>query len=122
MITKIAIAASAVVSLSEAASWFTGMNRHQVVSNSPKAEPVKAEKVVEAAKSLDLRDFDKLEAFKKEGLKMKVGDSVKILLSSNPSTGFNWMVDDGKHGDFCSVALNYVQDAAPANFVGVGGR
>ena len=70
---------------------------------------------------LDLRDHAKREQFKKDGLTMKVGETYKLLLSENPTTGYTWQLNDGLNSDLISLESAFKRDAHAPGMVGVGG-
>ena len=52
---------------------------------------------------------------------MKVGETYKLLLSENPTTGYTWQLNDGLNSDLISLEGNYKSDAQAPGMVGVGG-
>ena len=52
---------------------------------------------------------------------MKVGETYKLLLSENPTTGYTWQLNDGLNSDLISLESSYKTDAHAPGMVGVGG-
>ena len=42
---------------------------------------------------------------------MKVGETYKLLLSENPTTGYTWQLNDGLNSDLISLSSGYKTDA-----------
>ena len=56
-------------------------------------------------------------------IEIHVGDSVKLVLDANPTTGFSWEKTDKVDKNILKLESNdYRQNANPAGMVGVGGR
>ena len=56
-----------------------------------------------------------------EGITLTVGSEAKIALSSNPTTGYGWIVNkESPDGKFACEAT-YVPDSAAPGITGVGG-
>ena len=56
-------------------------------------------------------------------IEIHVGDSVKLVLEANPTTGFSWEKTDKVDKSILKLESNdYRQNANPAGMVGVGGR
>ena len=63
----------------------------------PSLEPEVSEAVeVKGSSSSDIKEYDlsteqaRTDMSGSEGIKLKVGETCKIILSSNPTTGYNW--------------------------------
>ena len=57
----------------------------------------------------------------KEGITLTVGSEAKIALSSNPTTGYGWIVDkESPDGKFACEAT-YTSDQAAPGMTGIGG-
>lgn len=66
-------------------------------------------------------DKNVLELLNTEGITLTVGSEAKIALSSNPTTGYNWIVNkESPDGKFACEAT-YVKDEASPMMMGVGG-
>ena len=52
---------------------------------------------------------------------MKVGQTYKLLMKENPSTGYTWQVNDGLISDLISLDSSFKTDAHAPGMVGVGG-
>ena len=56
-------------------------------------------------------------------LELRVGDSVKLVLDTNPTTGFSWTKIDKVDSSILKLEKNeYKQNANPGRMVGVGGK
>lgn len=52
---------------------------------------------------------------------MRLGETVDLLLTSNPTTGYFWYVTRNEGGTVVSVSDTYTADPAPEGLVGSGG-
>ena len=66
-------------------------------------------------------DREVLKKLNSEGITLTVGSEAKIALSSNPTTGYGWIVNkESPEGKFACEAT-YTADPAPEMMCGVGG-
>ena len=42
----------------------------------------------------DLNDLDQREKLIRDGITLRIGDKVALMLEENPSTGYSWQIDD----------------------------
>ena len=57
----------------------------------------------------------------KDGITLTVGSEAKISLSSNPTTGYGWIVNKKSPDGKFTCDATYTPDPAPATMSGVGG-
>ena len=62
-----------------------------------------------------------LESVKKNGLKLRVGQTAKMILNENPSTGYGWEFNKELPGDLYKVERKYVHGNYRPGVVGGGG-
>ena len=93
------------------------------------AQSFKATVVVEAADAApltaatDAKEFALGDKDSGKSLELHVGDSVKLVLDTNPTTGFSWTKIDKVDSSILKLEKNdYQQNANPGRMVGVGGK
>ena len=93
------------------------------------AQSFKATVVVEAADAApltpatDAKEFALGDKDSGKTLELRVGDSVKLVLDTNPTTGFSWTKIDKVDSSILKLEKNdYQQNANPGRMVGVGGK
>ena len=93
------------------------------------AQSFKATVVVEAADAApltaatDAKEFALGDKDSGKSLELHVGDSVKLVLGTNPTTGFSWTKIDKVDSSILKLEKNdYQQNANPGRMVGVGGK
>ncbi len=93
------------------------------------AQSFKATVVVEAATAApltpatDAKEFALGDKDSGKSLELRVGDTVKLVLDANPTTGFSWSKMDKVDQSILKLEKNdYQQNANPGRMVGVGGR
>ncbi len=93
------------------------------------AQSFKATVVVEAATAApltpatDAKEFALGDKDSGKSLELRVGDTVKLVLDTNPTTGFSWSKMDKVDQSILKLEKNdYQQNANPGRMVGVGGK
>ena len=93
------------------------------------AQSFKATVVVEAATAAplppatDAKEFALGDKDSGKSLELRVGDTVKLVLDANPTTGFSWSKMDKVDQSILKLEKNdYQQNANPGRMVGVGGK
>ncbi|MBR6241645.1 MAG: protease inhibitor I42 family protein [Lentisphaeria bacterium] len=93
------------------------------------AQSFKATVVVEAADAApvtaatDAKEFALGDGDSGKSLELRVGDTVKLVLDANPTTGFSWSKMDKVDQSILKLEKNdYQQNANPGRMVGVGGK
>jgi len=93
------------------------------------AQSFKATVVVEAADAApltaatDTKEFALGDGDSGKSLELHVGDMVKLVLATNPTTGFSWTKVDKVDSSILKLEKNdYRQNANPGRMVGVGGK
>ena len=93
------------------------------------AQSFKATVVVEAATAApltpatDAKEFALGDKDSGKSLELRVGDTVKLVLDTNPTTGFSWNKVDKVDSNILKLEKNdYQQNANPGRMVGVGGK
>ena len=93
------------------------------------AQSFKATVVVEAATAApltpatDAKEFALGDKDSGKSLELRVGDTVKLVLDTNPTTGFSWNKVDKVDSNILKLEKNdYQQNANPGRLVGVGGK
>ena len=93
------------------------------------AQSFKATVVVEAATAApltaetDVKEFALGDKDSGKTLELRVGDFVKLVLDTNPTTGFSWTKIDKVDSSILKLEKNdYQQNANPGRMVGVGGK
>ena len=93
------------------------------------AQSFQATVVVEAADAApltaatDAKEFALGDKDSGKSLELHVGDSVKLVLDTNPTTGFSWTKVDKVDSSILKLEKNdYRQNANPGRMVGVGGK
>jgi len=93
------------------------------------AQAFKVTVVVEAADAApqtaatDAKEFALGDKDSGKSLELHVGDTVKLVLNTNPTTGFSWTKIDKVDSSILKLEKNdYQQNANPGRMVGVGGK
>lgn len=93
------------------------------------AQSFKATVVVEAATAApstpatDAKEFALGDKDSGKSLELRVGDTVKLVLDANPTTGFSWSKMDKVDQSILKLEKNdYQQNANPGRMVGIGGK
>ena len=93
------------------------------------AQSFKATVVVEAATAApltpatDAKEFALGDKDSGKSLELRVGDTVKLVLDANPTTGLSWSKMDKVDQSILKLEKNdYQQNANPGRMVGVGGK
>ena len=85
-----------------------------VVVEAPTAAPLTA--------ATDPKEFSLGDKDSGKTLELRVGDTVKLVLDTNPTTGFSWTKIDKVDSSILKLEKNeYKQNANPGRLVGVGG-
>ena len=73
--------------------------------------------------TIDLESMNKigLAVLTKAGVPIEVGASLRFQVRGNPTTGFEWIVNDEAALGLFTIENLYVPDPAPAGWTGVGG-
>ena len=69
----------------------------------------------------DLTDSRAMDNMKKTGLKLKVGETIKIICSENASTGYGWSLKEDEGSDIYKVETKYVSGSHARGMTGVPG-
>ena len=64
---------------------------------------------------------DGIEALEESGMPLPKGNQIRFKVRGNPTTGYEWVVNEAAANGLFTVERKYVRDEAPERYVGVGG-
>ena len=67
--------------------------------------------------SYDLRPLERLDMLREQGLTVKKGTQIKLLIEENPSTGYEWIIDQDAANELFSIEAVFVP---PADLMSLG--